>query len=595
MATNEQAVAAAAIAVAAAEAIPAALQAVVDGRDLVNAKAVAVEEDRVAVEAVAADMASIESALALLKKPTVQVAGRPMGTTLTAGSTATSSQTVVFQTPFDHDGIVDTLDAWIAASGTIYYGLLRDADDDGVYETTVGTGSVAVTVAGGGSEQIGIALTPITHKAGDILQYRASASGVLRHASSNIDNVRVPGPSTLLTSFTPGAANNVTPQLRFRSTWQDQVITADALDGLAPKSGPASSNLPACTDGRGMSAWRGKLANLAKSVAARSGGLFMGDSWAEYYRLPQALADRLYARAGKAGDGFISVSALTSGNGKALNSIGMTRSASWVGYDASNGSAPATACGPDGQAISTTATDQTVQITNLTCTTFKIFYWNTTGTFRYRIDGGAWTAVTGDGSDTKGVVNRTGLSNTAHTIDIDTTGNAGTVLLCGYYATVASANGVEFSKMGNAAITGAQQALFAATFIAPWVAEFATPDFAVIALGTNDYKNAGNTPATYREGVEAMIAAVRSVNPRCAVILIAPADTNGTPVLPLTDYRDEAYAIAIEHGCEFWNMHDEWGTWAQENAAGQWADDFHVNDVGGYRAALAIDNRFFGV
>lgn len=352
----------------------------------------------------------------------------------------------------------------------------------------------------------------------------------------------------------------------------------------APVNMPASSVLPAATDGRTLHAWRSRLAKLKRAGQGQAKLLITGDSWTEYVSIPQQLSNLLHAQFGKAGEGWISVNGTYMLNGVTLVKSG------WSLFDASTGAVPTYGTGVDGMYVTTAGVAATLAVGNLICANFDIYYRQHGGTFRWRVDGGAWTSVVADNTGALGKVSIAGLSNAAHAIEIDAAANAGTVVLCGFRASTPAAVGVEVLKAGNAGLDGEQLARFT-SFIGPIAQDFA-PDVVVVALSTNDYRRASSTVEKYIAALDLLVSQYRGVAPDCAFIFIAPADSNGVAVRPLTNYRDALYDFCISRGHEFYNMHDEWGSFSRMNALGMWVDDLHLNDNGAYALASRLSSKF---
>lgn len=352
----------------------------------------------------------------------------------------------------------------------------------------------------------------------------------------------------------------------------------------APANKPASSVLPTATDGRTLHAWRSRLAKVKRAGQGQAKLLITGDSWTEYVAIPQQLSSLLHAQFGKAGEGWISVNGTYMLNGVTLAKSG------WSLFDASTGAVPVYGTGVDGMYVTTAGVAATLTVGNLTCTNFDIYYRQHGGTFRWRVDGGAWTSVVADNTGALGKVSIAGLSTATHAIEIDTAANAGTVVLCGFRASTPAAVGVEILKAGNAGLDGEQLARFT-SFIGPIAQDFA-PDVVVVALSTNDYRRASSTVEKYIAALELLVSQYRGIAPDCAFIFIAPADSNGVAVRPLTSYRDALYAFCISHGHEFYNMYDEWGSFNRMNALGMWVDDLHLNDNGAYALASRLSSKF---
>ena len=350
------------------------------------------------------------------------------------------------------------------------------------------------------------------------------------------------------------------------------------------RESPLTATKPIATDGRTLFKFKSKLGRVIDGVNTTARMMFTGDSWTEYVAIPQAMYKLCQEKYGVTNSSYISV------NGQfMLNSTTFAKSSGWVLYDASTvTTGPGNGCGPDGQSISTTASDQTVTITNQPCTQVNILYQDLDGTFRYRIDGGSWTVVAGGGS---GVMKRlliNPLSDAMHSIEIDTTGNTGTVALHGFWCP-RSAGGVEIMKCGNAGITGRGITNYYDQI--QQYANFMQPDLVFVILGTNDFRTSTGT-ASYVEGLQNLVGQYKAAYPETGIVLISPARCNATGNPPSSAYRDAMANLAMELGVEFFNFHDDWDTWAVMNKYGVWVDSLHLNDSGAAGLAKSLDRHF---
>lgn len=351
----------------------------------------------------------------------------------------------------------------------------------------------------------------------------------------------------------------------------------------APANKPVASTLPAATDGLSLHAWRSRLAKI-KAGSGQAKVLLTGDSWTEFVAIPQQLATLLHDQFGKAGEGWLSVNGTYMLDGVTLTKAG------WTVYDASTGAIPAYGTGVDGMYITAETTTATLAIGNAKATNFDIYYRKHGGTFRWRVDGGIWTTVTADTSGRLGKVSITGLADALHNLEIDTVGNSRTVVLDGFRAYSPATVGVELLKAGNAGLDSEQFSRFAGN-INSIAVDFA-PDVVVVMLSTNDYRRTSPTVEKYIAGLTALVAQYRTASPNTGFIFIAPADSNGVAIRPLTDYRDALYAFCINNGHEFYNMHDQWGSFAEMKALGMWVDDLHLSKKGAHALTSSLLSRF---
>lgn len=505
--------------------------------------------------------------------------GRPIGNQMTAGSNVNTAK-LFFLDLVPHDSTLSSVRVYDKAAGTMDVAHYRL---QGGFRTLVA--QTTVTLTGAAVEADYALAAPLTLKAGDLLAVRCQTTGMLGCTLSGIDgngvfagttgafeNVAVPGTATA----------NFKPHLRFNLTYAQ----LQPPQRRSPTVAPVSAKAPVRTDGRSLTAWRAKAARKLSGTSTLLNVLMTGDSWAEYPAIPEQFAALLHATYGKAGDGFISVNnasttnALTSHHSRTVT----VTKANWTTYDASGGVAPgAFGCALDGQAISTTGTTATLTIAGWTATDFKLFYAKGTGSFRYRLDGGAWTTITGDGSNTLGVVTLSGLSATSHSIEIDTTVNGGgTVAILGGAAWNSAGTGVILSKAGNAGAVASNMSLFAASYITPIASELA-PDLVYVIMGTNDCRTSGATPALMVTAYGQMVTAYRAANPNCGFVFVCPPRNGGTIITELSFYRDAVYDFCISNGHEFLNWYDQCGTYANESA--NWVDTLHRNAAGGYQHA----------
>jgi lysophospholipase L1-like esterase len=353
--------------------------------------------------------------------------------------------------------------------------------------------------------------------------------------------------------------------------------------------GTVDASLPIATDSSTLHRLRAKLGvKLNSSTGIIRVGI-IGDSWTDRVAIPQNLKDMLTAAYGTSGYGWISVDS----DDSAVRLTGLTHTnANWTEYDASEDGAPdpTIGCAVDGKAIYTSGTTATVSI-SVVCESFKIAYRDGDGTFRYRVDGGSYTSVAGAESGNVEWVDITGLSDASHTIEIDTTVNTGEAVIYGYVARHTDP-GIEFHKLGNGSIDGDQIETYLDQ-MQPFFEELEL-DAIIVALGTNDYRRA-KPFESYAGAITGIADAVRAEVSDCGVILWAPADSDGTAVLPLTDYVAEMYRLSGsgEIGCEFFNHHKMFGTFEEADALGMWSDSLHLNDDGAYVAVKELVRRLF--
>jgi lysophospholipase L1-like esterase len=357
---------------------------------------------------------------------------------------------------------------------------------------------------------------------------------------------------------------------------------------FAPLVAPAAELVPVSTDGRSLYKWRAKLARaLGGDATAKLKLSVKGDSWAEYPTIADAFRTMLSRTIAIGSEGWQSVETGYKSGGATLARSG------WTAVDASATINLPYGTGPDGLNVWASTATATMTLGGVKYTEVTIYYRNTLGTFRYRVDGGAWTTVAGTGDNALGRVVLTGLSDTVHTLNIDTAGNAGIVSLYGFYTARSAGGGLEINKCGNAGMQsyGMQNYLgYVQGPVTDW-----DLDAAVIFLGTNDYRNALAPISLYIATLETLAANLRAATPDIGIIFVAPADTNGVAVTPLASYRDALYQMCLKNGYEFYNMNGTFGPWARASALGQFVDDLHLNAFGAANLATEINHKFLHV
>ncbi|EPG8601062.1 SGNH/GDSL hydrolase family protein [Klebsiella pneumoniae] len=328
------------------------------------------------------------------------------------------------------------------------------------------------------------------------------------------------------------------------------------------------------TDARTAWRWRTAKTKYKLSVTSKLKVGFTGDSWTEKKAIPQMMANILYSEYSKAGEGWIN---FASANGDTLNGMSFNISG-WTTYDASETTAaPTYGCALDGLRLYATGTAARITLNAVSATGLSIYYKDTTGTFRYTIDGGTPIVVTGAGTGNVTKVDITGLANGTHQLVIDLTGNADTAVIYGVYATISS-TGVEIQKFGNANITadGYTKVLGNISYFAQQL----NPDIIFMIIGTNDYR-LGRTLSNFYTALTSWVQAYKAALPDTALVLIAPPQCNASGSYPLSSYRDVMRQVANENHVEFFSLYDDFpAAYATANTYGLWNDALHLNNNG---------------
>ncbi|WP_275790576.1 SGNH/GDSL hydrolase family protein [Pararhizobium gei] len=358
-------------------------------------------------------------------------------------------------------------------------------------------------------------------------------------------------------------------------------------------SGPGlSANEPRpsrlASDGRTLHRAKAKTA-LIKTNPGGSDRLriaLMGDSWSDLRTIPNALRDLMTGTIGLAGHGWQDVEGITQIGGVTFAKNG------WTFVDATtNVPIWPNGVGIDGKLITATSTTATISIGNLVATEVRIYSFAHGGTWRYQVDGGAWTTVNEASDGALRVTTISGLVNNAHALAIDTTGNTGTVSIGGFYSTGSGA-GAEILKAGNASIDGSQMLTYLGQ-IGPQLADLA-PDVLICILGTNDSHRPLSPPDVFIEAIAALAAAARSAVSDIGLIMIAPSLSSPIGLItPIEEYSDALDTWCAANDVEFLSLTRQMGTWAETQPLGMWNDLAHHSAVGARAITDIINENFF--
>ncbi|MBM7406604.1 MULTISPECIES: GDSL-type esterase/lipase family protein [Sphingomonas] len=325
---------------------------------------------------------------------------------------------------------------------------------------------------------------------------------------------------------------------------------------------------------------------------------FWGDSWAERVDVPEAFKDIVGSALEISGHGWISVNSdYRSGKRPPvynLDRVAFTKlprasmsnnaglgSDGWVTVD-HGGLVPGAeyssfGAAADGFNIFTTRSDATVRIGNLRTQTLQIFYRDTLGSFRYRVDGGPWAAMKGSGTDAIRSVAIAGLADGIHDLEVDTKGNTGTVVVYGFYAT-RDVKGLEVSKIGNGGATSVDLAQMA-EFGAPYWSRL-LPHIIFLLVGTNDAAHL-ISKAKFKANLQIAMNRIWRVSPHTIFVLVpSPENSAAARSTALAPYTEAAYELATApenaRRTEFYNARAAMGP----REPRLWDDAKHLNPSG---------------
>lgn len=349
---------------------------------------------------------------------------------------------------------------------------------------------------------------------------------------------------------------------------------------------------PAMSDGRTLHRWRGRMgAYRAGTVGARPRLLLVGDSWIGAGRIPGAIAS-LFATRGYdlSADGWHPPYQFSSVTG-----VVVTRSTSWDAVDGSAQTEFPYGAGPDGQGVTTTLATPVLQYANLRATDIDIHSFGHGGTWRYQIDGGAWTVVAEAGDGLRRITQISGLTDEPHVLRIETVGNTATVSIAGINSWRTGVDGPQVIRFGDSG-TAAVRSRGYLSYTAQGLLDL-PPDLLITVLGTNDQNFIGSPPQVYADYLNQLTAAARAANPDVGILHILPPRTNVsvTSRNRLMDYLPAIRDVCEANNTEYLSLYSLWGTWAQSDAAGLMNDNLHLNEAGANVLAHTLNRHFLEV
>lgn len=313
---------------------------------------------------------------------------------------------------------------------------------------------------------------------------------------------------------------------------------------------------------------------------------FTGDSWTEKNTIPQSLINIL---GGTYKDpGWISCSDRTDG---VMSGISPVTATNFTKYDggSNNTNIPPYGCGPDGNGYYNNNAVGSLVWTGVTVTNLSVFYYDGSGTFTITIDSNTPVTITGGNTGTAKKYDFSGLSATAHTVTIQSTGT-GVVSILGMYGKNNSiASGLTVSRMGNGASIASDYFNFS-SWIQP-VAQYLDIDLLFIILGTNDFRLSQGV-AEYKSGIVEIISKYRSATPDICICLMSPAQCNATGTPALSEYDKTMREIAVEQNVNFISGYQLFPK-VYNSVGGAWADGLHLSPLGAYVLTREIKKEFF--
>ena len=328
---------------------------------------------------------------------------------------------------------------------------------------------------------------------------------------------------------------------------------------------------------------RGRIAN---GVSASLNIAFTGDSWTEKNTIPQAVINIL---GGQYKDpGWISCSNRTDGVMAGITLV-VSNFTKYDGDNENNNTPPQYGSGPDGNAYWNNNTVGTLTWSNVTATDLSLFYYDGTGNFTITIDGGAPVSIAGTNSGTMKKSDITGLSATAHTVVITSSGSGVVSILGMYGKNSAKSSGITVSRMGNGGAM-ASDYLHWQDWITP-IASNLDIDILFIILGTNDFRKSAGIPE-YTNGIQLIIDKYKAATPGICICLVSPAQSNATGAPALSEYDEAMRKLAVDNNINMISLYQLFPK-TYDNSGGAWADNLHLSNLGAYIFARKFKNEFY--
>ncbi|CAI0824162.1 SGNH/GDSL hydrolase family protein [Serratia entomophila] len=342
--------------------------------------------------------------------------------------------------------------------------------------------------------------------------------------------------------------------------------------------GVANNDRPSFFNGYVNSLLRAKSSAIKNNSTSNvlSKILVTGDSWWDKPTLPVSLETKLKSTYGNGGSGWIDFINEELMPGIAVSMSGFTILRNWQ--------APFNqGMFVSGKRITTTTASGSVSVSGIEGQRIRIFYYDLNGSFRYNLNGGAFTTVTGTSTNTVKYVEVTAASFSGNIISIDTSVNTGggTVVLFGVNPQLSSGKGVSIIKAGQA---GAKTIDFVQVlqYIPSWASVLA-PDSVLITLGTNDIIQSRDV-LEYQQNLTSLIESWKAALPvSCGVNMLFPAHANRPASEGYPDYapyEQAARDICDSHGVGFISGLDLFPDYNNGNALNLWVDKDHLNSNG---------------
>lgn len=192
--------------------------------------------------------------------------------------------------------------------------------------------------------------------------------------------------------------------------------------------------------------------------------------------------------------------------------------------------------------------------------------------FLISIDGGDFVQMADPGIDsTKSWKSNHSLGTLeTHTIILKTTKSA---FFDGVSFNVGSSN----VRVSNVARSGIIVGTYlSGTYSKTWESQL-DADLSIIQLTTNDY-GAQTELATYEANLNELVDLCKATG--SVILVVSPLQGVAEKTIKESEYSSIVKSIATAKGCGFISIPDQWGSYAQANAAGYMSDLLHPTDAG---------------
>lgn len=327
--------------------------------------------------------------------------------------------------------------------------------------------------------------------------------------------------------------------------------------------------------------WGAQLAKIQQAETGEQAVVaFIGDSWVDNALIWGPLKTALQGLYGNAGVGYAAASALIT----APTGVVRATAGTWATRDNTEH--------PPGYGVDIASTSSTDVATpaskawTATLTDARLLYLVQPdgGSFRWRVDAGAWTTVDTDGTLALGTVDIPPQSNASHTMTVEVTvaGVAG-VEIMGCDLKILGANGVRLHKLGNG---GAAAVQYEEADEDIWNAGLAAlaPNLVILLLGTNDH-SAEIVPADFYDQMNVITDRIRAARANTDILLLSPTGNNLSKTYELSDYVTKLRLLAVTESFAMVDAYQLMPSYTIGNSRGMYASGTHLNASGGQYVA----------